>query len=391
MESLLPTEITIEIFSRLPAESILECRRVCRSWRRIINHTNFADMHLRRQLLQLDQDHKKDQNHSGLGMDFLFLIEVNRERKLYQCYYREYDEDDPWHCYKKLLRVNLPPINCFNAIVGSCNGLICFPISPNIKNSIIHDPVYICNPITREYVNLPKFVIKNEYANVRIVCGFGYVPSTNEYKVVRIFYGTPDIGLVQVYTLGSGHGWRNKGEISYSFRHTWPLSPGMLANGALHWLLNNELKIVAFDLADEEFHLVPSPPCIVSNHRFESFELRVLRGWLCFVHQKDVFNEDLWFLKKKKKNSSSNCDIKQQEYGSLSWSFKFGIKWNDSFAIAEVRLGYMQRICVYDPKTISSQKGVDYYTSFLLQKGIPYMKSFVSLKALGEENVQKIE
>ncbi|OVA12934.1 hypothetical protein BVC80_117g14 [Macleaya cordata] len=139
--------------------------------------------------------------------------------------------------------------------------LICFSIP---HHGLVDDPINICNPITREYVILPSFNIEEEYKvyrkknrsyrlQGRIVSGFGYHPSTKEYKVVRIYFdGNQFFGRVQVYTIGGGSGWRDKGEIPYSFPYYYSESPpqGILANGSLHWV-DNEERIVAFDLAKE--------------------------------------------------------------------------------------------------------------------------------------------
>ncbi|OVA19772.1 F-box domain [Macleaya cordata] len=269
MENLFPPEIALDIFSRLPAESVLRCRLVCKTWRTLLNDTNFADIHLRRQLLQLD-DAPKFHNHldvvAGAKVGFIFLIEIDDEGQLV---YGEYDENDE-QSYKTLTRINHPPIEAIiHDWVDSCNGLFCL----SVDHHGFQDPVYICNPITRECTNLPKFmdfkVGKSRFdyddylrdKNGIMVSGFGCNLSMNEYKVVRIYYADyryrdNRVGCVQVYTLGGGgSGWRSKGEISYKFLDR----QGVFINGALHWLEGTG-KIVAFDLADEKFRVLPAPP-----------------------------------------------------------------------------------------------------------------------------------
>lgn len=49
MEKLLPREIEVDIFSRLPAETLIPCKRVCKTWRGLFNGKYFVDAHLRRQ------------------------------------------------------------------------------------------------------------------------------------------------------------------------------------------------------------------------------------------------------------------------------------------------------------------------------------------------------
>ncbi|OVA09341.1 hypothetical protein BVC80_7541g2 [Macleaya cordata] len=240
-----------------------------------------------------------------------------------------------------------------------------------------------------------------------IVCGFGYLPSTNEYKVVRIYYCSNEesfVGRVQVYTLGSCTGWRDKGEITYSLICYRPC-PAVLANGALHWL-DDEGKIVAFDLADEEFLLLPSPPCfLLHNEDDYPFQLQVLGGQLCVVHCKNKVSVDVWSLKKKKKKEKNgNYNIKgQKEYQFWSWINEFdidsdlGARYPMPFSLTkhgEVLFYSHATLSRYDLKTATSKKLVDikkYLPACFSFQAIPHSNSFVSLKALGEEDTKIIK
>lgn len=44
----LPDEVIVNILSRLPADGVLKCRRVCRCWRNLTSTRYFADLHLQR-------------------------------------------------------------------------------------------------------------------------------------------------------------------------------------------------------------------------------------------------------------------------------------------------------------------------------------------------------
>ncbi|GJY19004.1 F-box associated domain containing protein [Tanacetum coccineum] len=104
-------------------------------------------------------------------------------------------------------------------LVGSVNGLIClwqyFPIPE-------YDNTYICNPVTKEYVILPR---QNYYrkAPASIFYGFGVGLRTKEYKVIRVFQRSIPattnlhISQVEVYTLGTGQ-WRHLGHVPYRIR-----------------------------------------------------------------------------------------------------------------------------------------------------------------------------
>ncbi|OVA18901.1 F-box domain [Macleaya cordata] len=435
--NLLPKEITLDIFSRLPAESVLRCKRVCKTWQTTLNDTNyFADMHLRRQLLQLDDDDPKFHNHSdfvaGAKVGFISLIGIDlksssrkdvddigevEEYAQLLCY-GEYDEnDEEEQSYKKLTLINHHPLGFNHDWVSSCNGLICL----SVNHHDIFDPVYICNPITRECTYLPIFTDFRGCKRSRggsyydflpkngcMVSGFGCNLSRNEYKVVRIYYGyyddddkmcPPKFGCVQVYTLGGRSGWRNKGEFPYLFQNK---KHGVFANGALHWIDVNERKIVAFDLADEKFRVLPSPPPFLNNDKRNIFELNVLGGCLC-IGQHNIETECIYIWSFKKKKNSNCCDdhdskVEEEEYKSWSWTKEFSINIVGEgqcsyeyrlFALTEkgqVLLRYDRSILArYDRKTATLEKFVDYGEQGMFYQTITYMNSFVSLKSLGED------
>lgn len=80
------------------------------------------------------------------------------------------------------------PVDC--SLVGSCNGLICLHgltdhITPDNYDEASRI-VYVRNPITKKYVTLPKLPSGDEPVYFFVI-GFGYVPTTNEYKVVRMY------------------------------------------------------------------------------------------------------------------------------------------------------------------------------------------------------------
>ncbi|OVA06320.1 F-box domain [Macleaya cordata] len=396
-------EIKVDIFSRLPFESLLQCRRVCKTWRALLHDLSFAHMLLQHRRLPHfnDYEYHNYSNPVASKMGFLLLGMSSMER-LNQLYYGEYDENDE-QSFKKLTKINHPPLDMCHSIVGSCNGLVCFSVR---HHYVIEDPVYICNPITREYVNLPRFNISidgKRYLNGRMVSGFGYYPSTNEYKVVRIYYSRdqPFVGRVQVYTLGGTKflrsRWRNKLKITYILGDRIDLSPGILANGALHWL-DEEGMIVAFDLADEEFRVLPLPPCYSP---YVSFKLHVLGGCLALVHQRNDKSTEIWTLKKKKKKSRTSYEMKEQDCHSWSWNREFSSaveiinRWKQPFTITksgEIVLWYhlhfperIKSLARYDPKTANLEKLGDLDKVLNYSEARSHINSFVSLKALGED------
>ncbi|XP_026398727.1 F-box protein At3g07870-like [Papaver somniferum] len=294
------------------------------------------------------------------------------------------------------------------AVVGSCNGLVC--TGERNKDVNLVDPVQLCNPLTGEYVSLPKFKLTRKLAihgnNCRnLASGFGYCHSTKEYKVVRIFSQKGDLRLVQVYTVGGK--WRC---IRPKLRYFNCASSGIYANGSLHWLDQSysqipERKIVAFDLEHEKFYSVPMPTdaTCFSVVRSVSYLLGGNNN-LYLVHTENNCT-DIWAYKlKRKKNSnaitSSNMKMRNQKYHKNSWQWikEFTIEGEAAenfkpFAITrnnEVLLWYKSVfVYCYDPKTSTLNRlwgGNGMGCSHI--EVIPHIPSIVSLKDLGETNVR---
>lgn len=254
MAKTLPSDIILNILSRLPTESLSECSLVCKPWQNLIYYDRSLAHMLSRRIY--DQD-SVDAVTSGKA-SFLYLFNSVKGHTLLK--HLEYDDENSEKPLKFEIAKFIPVHDHYPVeIIGSCNGLVCISVFSG-KKGTIKDPIYICNPMTREFVCLPKLTDKFSRGDY-VVSGFGYHPSTNQYKVVRIYCHAaskkkPFVGLVQVYTLRSGNGWRNLEDITYKLHPS--VSNEILANGALHWL-DEDGKIVKFDLSDETFSVLPTP------------------------------------------------------------------------------------------------------------------------------------
>ncbi|CAH1444713.1 unnamed protein product [Lactuca virosa] len=199
------------------------------------------------------------------------------------------------------LDLNLAPIFQESQIhpVGSVDGLLCLWQLGKGK-----DNTYICNPITREYMILPRQQYYIERDSTSVYC-FGVSSLTREYKVIRIFQKLipPDFistfqvilsqSEAEVYTLGTGQ-WRSLGHVPY-----WiSTCSGPYLNGHAHWtLVGNDFpeKICAFDFDKETFELFPSPPYEAIEESFGG-TLGVLKGCLCRCDTYDS-NMTVWVMK----------------------------------------------------------------------------------------------
>lgn len=171
----LPYEILLDILSRLPVESVLECKLVCKGLLKLLHSRTsfFKNIHVTRQLNQL---HGSAAHGDKLDMGFLFCCTISDSPHgllFYGGLYNDKINTDHLYEYKKTLKkVRHPPMHFQSpqqCLVNSCNGLICL----GIKHHRCVDPTYIYNPATGEYVSLPKLIVPPGSSFPRIARGFG--------------------------------------------------------------------------------------------------------------------------------------------------------------------------------------------------------------------------
>ncbi|XP_026423547.1 uncharacterized protein LOC113319518 [Papaver somniferum] len=122
---------------------------------------------------------------------------------------------------------------------------IILDILTRLPTETVLDSKLVCKP-WRDVVHLPPFsqihldrlkyaANDSDYEGKYRWYGFGCVVSTNEYKVVRMYEsgGDSNVGIIQVYTLGSGIGWRNAGTLDINMKYV-RRGNGAFAGEALH-------------------------------------------------------------------------------------------------------------------------------------------------------------
>ncbi|KAF9601404.1 hypothetical protein IFM89_019677 [Coptis chinensis] len=328
--SRLPTDLTTDIFSRLPSKSVSACKCVCKPWLHILSHPSFSKAQLA-QLSKLSSDilvHFKALSPSR-GGSRIYILEDNATiakrpvdpLALFDEDYLGEAFDDEYGC----------PL-----ILGSCNGFICLLSNPTTIRSFLIDnyfipqspvTIYVFNPITKEYSKLPSFNVPKlnyqdnnlceidiEKQTDRWLSGFGYVQSRNEMKVVVVLLvvrkSVPKVfdSVVYVHTLGSNV-WRRKVGIAPNvLLKTLDISPSAVVNGSLHWLAidqwtknNGRPVIVSFDLDREGFGFVPTPESKkLLEFPYKGYNLGVFEEYLsvmqCFSYPADKI--DIWVMKK---------------------------------------------------------------------------------------------
>ncbi|KAL0351399.1 UNVERIFIED_CONTAM: F-box protein [Sesamum calycinum] len=249
----LPSELIINILSRLPVRTIISCKCVCKSWLNLLDTPEFAKSHL------------------SISVPGLILYQSPRHLE----YFKIFEFEDELDLEGHELHYNpVTEISCREfinedrphlGIQGSANGLVCFR-----KIGQHPETVYVCNPITRDYIQLPSPWAIWYYPTI-VTYGFGASKISNQHKVVRIYHECrrdPDKHKLLeipksecwVYTLGTGT-WRAivpGPTLEYNSR-----TIGAFLNGNLHWLvtdLEGSNRISCLDLEKEVFSTFAPPP-----------------------------------------------------------------------------------------------------------------------------------
>ncbi|KAL8458286.1 hypothetical protein ACS0TY_035963 [Phlomoides rotata] len=159
----LPSETIIDILSRLPVRTVISCKCVQKSWLHLVETREFVKLHISK---------------------------------------------------------SIPGLIIVETIIRNAGGLL-------LISKLVAEPIAlsICNPITRDYINLPcpqVFDIDTDFDD-ETVWGFGSSKITSQYKVVGISQGSienenPEVECF-VYTLGTRF-WRrlaSRPSLGYTF------------------------------------------------------------------------------------------------------------------------------------------------------------------------------
>ncbi|KAL8059796.1 hypothetical protein ABFX02_03G110100 [Erythranthe guttata] len=296
----LPPHIIIEILARLPPKKIIQCKSVCKKWLELINEPYFASFHF------------------ALSTPSLVVHQTEILKNFFKIVH--FDDKYDHHSLPRdtMLKFNLKNLSIFsdsNIVVdGSVHGFLLVR-DVNYK----HETLYICNPLTREYFQLPSPKGLVRYPSV-VTHGFGVSLISQEYKVVRIFHERElhprnrscvrvPYSETQVYSLGKGS-WRTIGGAPFAYDSR---SIGLFFEGRLHWLIQDleaaHDLISSFDLENEEFRPIPPP---FRPRRKLLGSLGVLKGCLCLCDNTSNFEIEIWVMK---------------EYGvEESWGREYSIK-----------------------------------------------------------------
>ncbi|XP_041009522.1 F-box protein At3g07870-like [Juglans microcarpa x Juglans regia] len=184
MESL-PCELMIlNIVSRLSVSFLVQFKSVCKDWRMLAQDPDLVNMHSTR----------IGESNPCLIFRCNYLIRNQLYFvKLPACINKK----------EKVKNLHVPFSTTMPEfdVVGSCNGLLC------LSDPLFSDALYIHNPFSRNYQVLPKSI---QYLNQELDFGFGFHPTTKEYKVIKFYcnYKILEIWVMKKY--GAGESWNKK-------------------------------------------------------------------------------------------------------------------------------------------------------------------------------------
>ncbi|CAI9101511.1 OLC1v1038851C1 [Oldenlandia corymbosa var. corymbosa] len=326
----IPNHLFANILLRLPFESLLQSRRVSKSWRSLIDSPEFVRMHF-------DAFHLK----SSKSQDNETFRIVSSTRNNF--YTLDFDDIGAGKAIAKRLK---PPLDHLGSdevrLVGSCNGLLCL-VYPNSST------ILVWNPWIQKAWELPSPPVEySMFGGADSLLGFGYDSVNDDYKVFNKmrFYDVFDEDQstwsdeVYVYCFKYSS-WRKMEhfQTNYTPSNSFFIPrDGSFVSGALHWMggkdQNGVIDIMAFDLSTEEFRKMACPRQPERSFIYPH-KLVALNGFLCFVSF--YYGEDggkcvdLWLM---------------EEYGKVeSW-----------IKLTTIKLGYtdmMHMFCGFTPLAYS--------------------------------------
>ncbi|KAJ0693430.1 putative F-box domain-containing protein [Helianthus annuus] len=248
MSDHIPFEIQSKIINTLPVKSLLRFRSICKSWKSLIDSSDFIEHHSSQQqhLLVSYYDNDYEQKYVSIVDDHTFP-----QQKVFLTVPVS---------VKKMLEHH-------PRIISSCHGLVCFYCDSTrtavIWNIALSKSVAVVVPASNAY---------------KTAIGFGVCRETNDPKIVKIRYigwwRSVDINAtyipsqVEVFTLSTG-AWRspfgsNLPRTSFHYYH----DDEVVIDGVFYWLAtdSNTMLIVSFDMTSEEFREITLPDDLSQTH-----------------------------------------------------------------------------------------------------------------------------
>ncbi|XP_010512904.1 PREDICTED: F-box protein DOR-like [Camelina sativa] len=240
----IPTDVMMDIFSRLSSKSIATCRCVSKLWVSILGIPYFTELFLTK---------------SYALPRLLFVCEKDSELIVFST-------PQPTNPYKHSSPLAATyhmkiPFGRYCDNIRPIHGLVFIRNEQRFKLESV-----ICNPTTRQTLTLPKPKTRKR---LRIHSYFGYDPMEKQFKVLSMTERDGISDEHQVLTLGAKKlSWRM---IECCIPHH-PKYEGICINGVLYYRASvdkssNIFVIVCFDVRSEKFSFIKAmEPFIIDAH-----------------------------------------------------------------------------------------------------------------------------
>ncbi|KAI8557007.1 hypothetical protein RHMOL_Rhmol05G0300400 [Rhododendron molle] len=358
----LPFEITIEILSRLPVKSLLRFKSVCKTWYDLIKTHYFVSKHLQTQStlnstsLLVTTYNRKTKNHAvslvsndgPIILDFPFL-----KRRKFTLRSREYTGKS------------------YFSIGGICNGLVCMNLTS------FGSPLVLCNPSTRQFRELRLPMISDGHVKVkRVSFGFGFHPSANDYKLIRIVLYYCPMEKVSIradlYVMKTGTsrkinadkvsvflGEKNKLGWFGSYVQISGSCASAVLNGVFYWpacvVSTNEVIVMSFDMGDEVFRRTRVPVSLDEACVDFNWRITELKDKLALVIQPDDRCFDVWVLNEDQSSWTNQfkvgCFPMIERYVGFNEITVVGGAKNGELVVTNHEVSGDLNLFSYDPKT----------------------------------------
>ncbi|XP_058182240.1 F-box/kelch-repeat protein At3g23880-like [Rhododendron vialii] len=250
----LPDELVFDILSRLPVQSILRYKCVCKSWLSMISDPQFIKTHFLR---------------STQSPDFPRLLLATNGSFL------SFDFESPDHEFKSLQRPRNYSDSCLRPVC-SCDGLILLWAHDRLSFGTSCKSFVLWNPSIAWYKR-----IKCPYElPFRGIYGHSYDSTADDYRVLVASQQGNEISVV-IYSFRNDS-WNIFNDNRYGILS---LENQVVVNGVVHFVIyERELRelrscaIVYFDFVEGQFKEVPLPSFWSKD---DNMNLVALGGFLC--------------------------------------------------------------------------------------------------------------
>ncbi|KAM7478532.1 hypothetical protein LguiA_026745 [Lonicera macranthoides] len=383
----LPDDIIVNILSRLPADCVLESRRVCKKWQALTSSPKFAELHLR----------------NVTSSTFVSITEYGDDINMFVF-------DEQAKTDKRVIKIWTSPdhlvLNPYKLmLIGSCNGLLLF------EEFNIFSRIYILNPVTQEQ----RFITFTRNCP-GYLCGVYFHRLTEKYKLLTVYddrncycYMTNNLGDKSWIPLTS-FSCRPRSRKCHMLQFSYNVPVNV--HGSLHWLAKSKTTdkvdtdncknaILIFRTDIENFDCMPHPgtACHLGSTVVEHKRMRLLvmkeKLCLCHYHVKEM-KMSIWVLE-----DYGKWDWVRRYKVNLDWGFKCGLfEYRDKF-ISE-RLKKVKAVCIQNGELLLYWHEKECFFWYHLEKNsvrklkskwikisryvnchcqtIPYTKSLVSLR-----------